>query len=90
MFHVNLINLITLTLHLFRPFNGLEAARILAVLGIPNPAENVFGAALLNALNERGHNITVIIRFSHNMRLHGNITKVMVDENKEIFRGAYI
>ncbi|TMW46154.1 hypothetical protein DOY81_008766, partial [Sarcophaga bullata] len=59
-------------------------SKILAVFGLPAPARYDFVAALLNALSDRGHQVTLILRFASDWKLRENITQIIIKENQAI------
>lgn len=68
----------------------VSASRILAVFGLPAPARYDFVAALLNALSDRGHHVTLILRFPSDWKLHDNITQIIIKENQAILTGQLV
>ncbi|XP_065368813.1 UDP-glucosyltransferase 2-like [Calliphora vicina] len=62
----------------------IEAARILGIFALPQPAKYTVMTSLVNALNERGHQLTLIIRYNNQEPLHHNIRKILIDGQDEI------
>lgn len=87
MLKMNTISMKTIILLCCQLNGSLEGAKILAVFGVPQPGENMFTTALLNTLHARGHEITAIIKFPHEVQLHSGIEKIVIKSNNEIKKG---
>lgn len=67
--------------------HAVSASKILAVFGLPEPNKYDFVAALLNVLCDRGHQVTLIMRFPIEWDLRENIEKIVVKENQPMLPG---
>lgn len=83
----NSIIIHTLIICLWRGSVEVEAANILAISSLPQPAKYGVMSSILNGLAERGHQITWVIRCSNQAQLHNNIRQILIQENEEINKG---
>ncbi|XP_065368887.1 UDP-glucosyltransferase 2-like [Calliphora vicina] len=82
----NTIIIYTLIICLCRAPVEIEAANILAISSLPQPAKYGVMSSILNGLNERGHQITWVIRFSKQSQLHNNIRQILIQEHEELYK----
>lgn len=90
MLDINSITVILIVLLLYQPPCEVETAKILAISGLPQPAKYAVMTSLLNALDERDHEITLIIRIANQAQLHNNIRQILIKENEEMYKGKFL
>lgn len=56
---------------------GIRAANILGVFGAHSPSHTIVNMAVMKALADRGHNITVVLTAMPKMKAHENITIIL-------------
>lgn len=56
---------------------GIRAANILGVFGTHSPSHTIVNMAVMKALADRGHNITVVLAAKPKMKAHENITIIL-------------
>ncbi|KAM7361142.1 UDP-glucosyltransferase 2-like [Cochliomyia hominivorax] len=61
-----------------------EAARILGIFILPPPVQYKVMAAVTNALSERGHQLTLIIKNSNQIKFNRNIRKILIQDENSI------
>ncbi|KAH8317683.1 hypothetical protein KR074_004581, partial [Drosophila pseudoananassae] len=60
----------------------IKAANILGVFGTHSPSHTIVNMAVMKALADRGHNITVVLASPPKMKAHENITIILAPPNQ--------
>ncbi|XP_037817472.1 UDP-glycosyltransferase UGT4-like [Lucilia sericata] len=86
MLKIKLIIISIIIICFFRSPIEVETAKILAISGLPQPNKYAAIISILNGLNEKGHQITLVIRNTKHAQLHENIRQILIRENEEIYK----
>lgn len=65
----------------------IESAKILGIFALPQPARYTFMAAIVNALSERGHEITLVITYLNRESFNDNIRRIYIENEDDITKG---
>ncbi|XP_037817466.1 UDP-glucosyltransferase 2-like [Lucilia sericata] len=84
MFKLNSIINLLIVLYLWQTPKQLEAGRILGIFALPQPAKYTVTTSLVNALHDRGHEITLIIRSTNQLHVYANIRKIVIEDQEQI------
>ncbi|KNC24650.1 hypothetical protein FF38_13551, partial [Lucilia cuprina] len=84
MFKFNSIVNFLILLYLWQTPKRVEAAKILGIFALPQPAKYTVTTSLVNALHERGHDVTLIIRCTNQLEVSAHIRKIIIEDREEI------